>query len=354
MLPVRRQGLELACIGIIKLLILRENYMLHTFYSTEISCFLQKRRQNFYIVLIYNAGMNKSITKNNKKGKISSFSMREFFRKHIILAIIAAVAAEYFLNELIGTIIELCFGEFGTSNAAYFVRKIILKVIPSFIIAFCLGTLDSFKNPVKYLGKSLLSGLVILFISVFGSVILTIDSITKGAELKAPGEILFFAAFVLMVGLSEELLMRGTITGLLTEKFGKEGKGMVLSVVTGACIFGLYHLWNLRWTHDLKATLLQVLGTAMIGMLLCAVYVKWGNLLGVIILHAALDFMTLSEYGLFAGKSIADRSGEGGGELSQTIISNSIFVIAAIIVMLHKKKETKENERNGNESKSKS
>ena len=114
---------------------------------------------------------------------------------------------------------------------------------------------------------------------------------------------------------------------------------MVLSVLIGACTFGLYHLWNLRWTHDLKATLLQVLGTAMIGMLLCAIYVKWGNLLAVILLHAVLDFMALSEYGLFAGKSIEDRVSGGGAGLQQTIISHSVFVIAAIVVMVHKKKE---------------
>ena len=47
---------------------------------------------------------------------------------------------------------------------------------------------------------------------------------------------------------------------------------------------------------------------------------------------------TLSKYGLIAGKSIADRVSSTGGNLRQTIVSNSVFVIAAIIVMIHKKK----------------
>ena len=120
---------------------------------------------------------------------------------------------------------------------------------------------------------------------------------------------------------------------------------MWLTVLLGAVLFGLYHIPNYQSTHDLEATLLQVISTTMHGMLFCAIYVKWGNLLGVIILHAAIDFSTMLESRLITGKSIADRTTVAKGNLKQILLSNSIFVIVAIIVMIHKKKAADSNVR---------
>lgn len=265
--------------------------------------------------------------------------MREYFRKHPVVAILYVSFMDLVLFELLYYLWHVL-GYSETTNEYFFIREIIIKVLPVFFIAFFVGTLDSLKSPFNNLGKSLLSGIVILTIAILGSIAMVKVSTQAGAKLKAPSEIVFYVLFLLMLGLSEELLMRGTITRILAEKFGKEGKGMWLTVLIGAVFFGLYHLPNYQSSHDLEATLLQVIGTAMTGMLLCAIYVKWGNLLGVIILHSTIDFMTMSESGLIEGKSISDRINDGNGNLKQVLISHSIFVIAALVVMIHKKKAT--------------
>ena len=96
------------------------------------------------------------------------------------------------------------------------------------------------KNPFKDLGRSLLSGAWILFIAILISVVSFLESVENGNNITSPSEVIFYILFVLMVGLSEELLMRGTITRILAEKFGNEGKGMVISVLIAAIIVMLH------------------------------------------------------------------------------------------------------------------
>ena len=264
--------------------------------------------------------------------------MQKFFKNHTVLAIIVAFVLALVINGAIWQIIKIFRLSFGASNVAFFVREIITKVLPSFFIAFIIGTTDSLKKPFRNLGNSLLSGAIILAISIMGTVVTIVDTINGFARFKSVTEIFFYICFVLMIGLSEELFMRGTVTQLIMDRLGIEGKRAVLSVVLGALFFGIYHFQNYFANGNIKATLIQVLANTMFGLLMCAIYVKWQNLLGMIILHAALDFMALSKYGLIAGKSIADTASSTGGNLRQTIVSNSVFVIAAIIVMINKKK----------------
>jgi membrane protease YdiL (CAAX protease family) len=268
-------------------------------------------------------------------------SMRKFFKEHVFVAIVVVFIAGLALHEGLWQIIDLFQIHFGRSNLSYFIREIIVKVLPALLIAFCIGTLDSLTSPFKNLGNSFLSGAWILLLSVLGSVVNCVEATEKGGKIVSPSHIIFYILFVLMVGLSEELLMRGTITRLLAEKFGKEGKGMVISVLIGAALFGLYHFPNYFGSRNLEATLQQMLATALSGLLLCAIYVKWGNLLALIILHAAFDFAMLFPYGMIEGKSIADRNTAAKGSFLQVLLSNSTFVIAAIIVMVHRKKKEK-------------
>ncbi len=270
-------------------------------------------------------------------------SVHAFFKKHVFIAIFIVLVAELALYEGLWYLGYALHFSFGKSNQAYFVTELILKALPALLISFFIGTLDSLKNPLKNLGNSLLSGALILIISVMMSIVFCVLEIEDGNKIKEPTQIIFFILFVLMVGLSEELLMRGTVTRLLAEKYGKEGMGKVISVLIGALVFGVSHFPNILGTHDIHATLLQVLATTMAGMLICAIYVKWGNLPGVIILHSVFDFAAMSRYGLIAGRYISDKNSRGGGDLKQTLINNSIFVFAAIIVMVHGKKKDVQN-----------
>ncbi len=276
--------------------------------------------------------------------------MHDFLKKHTLIAVLASYAAYLVFGSLVGLLLKAFNITFPDSNAGYFVREIVVKVIPSVLMALLIGTLDSFKNPFKNLGRSLLSGGWIIFLGIMGTWLILSEAVKEGNTLKGVGDVIFYVLFLMMVGLSEELLMRGTITRFLGDRFGREGKGMWITVLLGAVIFGAYHFANYFSGQPLRATLLQVLGTTMLGMLLCAVYVKWGNLLGVIILHATLDFMAISENALIEGVSISSAHSGDGGDIKNVLLSNGTFVIAAIIVMLHRKKKVRKNEENGQRS----
>ncbi len=273
--------------------------------------------------------------------------MQSFFKKYKLIAVVAAIAANLLLAEGLKLLLGGLNISFATSNAGFFVREFVMKVIPAMAVAFIIGTVDSLKAPFKNLGKGLLSGGWMLFVAIGGSAVLLSSVIKEGGKLKSATDFVFYILFLLMVGLSEELLMRGTVTRLLADRFGREGAGKWITVLTGSVIFGIYHFQNYFGGQSLRATLIQVMATTMIGMLLCAVYVKWGNLYAVIILHAALDFMAISEDALVEGASIANTHSGDGGDIKMSLISNGTFVLAALAVMLHKRKQKGvENENN--------
>jgi membrane protease YdiL (CAAX protease family) len=269
--------------------------------------------------------------------------MRNFFEKHVILAGVTATLASLVLNYGIRFGTELLGISFGTTNAGFFVREFVIKVLPALAIAFAFGTIRVLQHPLRGFGKSLLSGAWILIVATLVTCVFLSGALGQGQNLKGAPEIIFYVLFLLMVGLSEELLLRGTVLRLFLDHYGEKGKGMVLSVTLSAALFGLCHFSNVFSGQGLYNTVLQMIGAFMMGLLFGAVYAKRGNLYGVMVLHAIIDFMTLCENGLLAGNSLADANASSEpGSLFWTLVSNGTFAIAAIVIMLHKKKDKSE------------
>ena len=269
--------------------------------------------------------------------------MRNFFEKHVILAGVTATLASLVLNYGVRFGTELLGISFGTTNAGFFVREFVLKVLPALAIAFAFGTIRVLQHPLRGFGKSLLSGAWILIVATLGTYAFLSEVFEQGQRLKGVPEIIFYVLFLMMVGLSEELLLRGTVLRLFLDHYGEKGKGMAFSVILSAALFGLCHFSNVFSGQGLYNTALQMIGTFMMGLLFGAVYAKRGNLYGVMVLHAIIDFMTLCENGLLVGSSLADaHASSEPGSLFWTLVSNGTFAIAAIVIMLHKKKDKSE------------
>jgi uncharacterized protein len=92
---------------------------------------------------------------------------------------------------------------------------------------------------------------------------------------------LVFLAFV--VGPTEELLFRGLIQTGLRESLGRWG------IVSGALLFGFFHLINLGY-QPLGATALQVLTAIVIGLVFGVLYDRTRNLVGASLAHSVADF----------------------------------------------------------------
>ena len=103
--------------------------------------------------------------------------------------------------------------------------------------------------------------------------------------------VLFVLISMMCVGVGEEVVLRGAIFGACREYFGESKKGIYLSVIISALVFGCWHLCNLLFTPDLiVATITQVIYAAEVGIIFAVVYYRSENLLPCIILHGLFDF----------------------------------------------------------------
>ena len=167
----------------------------------------------------------------------------------------------------------------------------------------------------------------------------------EGLSYKQPLEIIFYILFVLCIGISEELLMRGTVTELMLRKYGESRKGTWMSVIIGSLLFGGMHITNIFAGQGLMATLAQVVVTAFMGFTFNAVYVRHRNIYSVMILHALLDFVTIWEYGMISGNSIANvNSSSDPGRLSINLLQIALYGISGLIIM--RRRKVKNNKKN--------
>jgi membrane protease YdiL (CAAX protease family) len=94
----------------------------------------------------------------------------------------------------------------------------------------------------------------------------------------------------LMIGWFEELVFRGVILGAWLERIENDRGDLFVAVLGSSALFGLVHLLNLTAGAGLVPTFLQVGYSFGMGMLWAVVYLKTGNLLYPMILHALYNF----------------------------------------------------------------
>ena len=96
-------------------------------------------------------------------------------------------------------------------------------------------------------------------------------------------------------------------------------------IITSA-VFGLIHLVNLATGSPLVMVIPQVINAGVIGMLLCAVYLRSGNLIPVMLLHMLIDF----------GKFMfVDMVKEGGGVSAAITLSSADWISLAVSMIVY-------------------
>ncbi|MBQ6365900.1 MAG: CPBP family intramembrane metalloprotease [Oscillospiraceae bacterium] len=139
-----------------------------------------------------------------------------------------------------------------------------------------------------------------------------------------PGSVNILAG--LMAGVCEETIYRGVGTSYLMRQWREEKKILPAMIITST-VFGLIHLVNLSGGSPLVIVIPQVINAGVIGMLLCAVYLRSGNLIPVMVLHTLNDFGKLM---------FIDVLQEGGGYSADITISPAEFIplIVSLVVYL--------------------
>ena len=220
------------------------------------------------------------------------------------------------------------------TNLGCMISELVVFVVAVFLL-YVTGQRHVLKCSVKSFVKSLWSGVVILVFAVIGCAGYASDGMKDGFTYKSLFEIIAFIIFVILIGLAEEILCRGIITDSLFEYFGTSRKGLVLSVVMGGVLFGLTHISNVFAGQSWKATIIQVIGTSMLGILLSAIYIRHKNIYGVAFLHTALDFLTMFTKGFFEGNTLRYQYEDIDfwKSLMSSLYSQSIFIIITIFVL---------------------
>jgi len=213
----------------------------------------------------------------NKKKKNKKENIVLFFIKMILLFIIVINVTQW-----LPTIMD--------ENIKYYKygSELIFELFWAFaIIIVMLLSKNSyvFAEKKSKFWKSLKLGLPVIIISIISLITnaFTLNEFNLGNFTN-----LLFYAF--SVGVAEEFLCRGWVQNEFIERFGKNRKQVIWSIVLSAFIFGGMHLGNVFAGQTLFVTLLQVAQTTAVGTLLGVIYYRTKNIWVPVFLHGFYDF----------------------------------------------------------------
>jgi hypothetical protein len=229
--------------------------------------------------------------------------VKKFAGKHIYIFAVGFTLITILLSPLLFNLT----GGKPDSITAFYLKKLLIELIPIALVttsAFVLNLIGKKDFSVKGFGKGLLFGIPLILLSlVLGNVLFLLTSgQARYDDLMLT--LLLFISFYFVVGLSEEILYRGFLLNLLRNKHGSSGKGLVRAVLLSSFMFGVAHFMNLIYGASFISTIGQVLYSTFIAVFFCAVYIRVGSLLPLILIHALFNIFTGLNDLFFTGDSI--------------------------------------------------
>lgn len=173
-----------------------------------------------------------------------------------------------------------------------YLTEVILMLVPA-VIVFIFGFSSAFKK------GSFFRGLIcFLPFVVFQMLVLAIFFSENLGDPEAnwnPWYMMVYGVFSIVgVGVREECIYRATIQNILAKKHANSVKGIWITVIIGAIIFGLTHVTNIFFGMDPLAVLAQVVSVTFVGLLFGAVYLRSGNIWVLILIHTLTDVTSLA------------------------------------------------------------
>lgn len=171
--------------------------------------------------------------------------------------------------------------------------ELIMMLVPVALVFF-FGFSHSFKN------GNILRGLFCVWPFVVTQLIALVVFFSKNlgnpeAAWKPWYLIVYGISCVVGVGVREECIYRAIIQNILAKRYANSVKGVWITVIISAIIFGLTHASNLLFGMDPLAVLTQMISAAFIGLLFGAVYLRSGSIWAVILIHTLTDIVGLAE-----------------------------------------------------------
>ena len=168
-----------------------------------------------------------------------------------------------------------------------YLTELILMLVPVAFVCF-FGFSSAFKK-----GKFFRGLLYCLPFIIFQLLILAVFFEKNLGNPEAnwkPWYLIVYGLFsVVGIGVREECLYRATIQNILAKKYANSVKGIWITAIIGAIIFGLTHVSNLFFGMDPLAVLTQVISATFVGLLFGAIYLRSGSVWALILIHTLTD-----------------------------------------------------------------
>jgi len=255
-------------------------------------------------------------------------------QKYVWSFIAGCVLIDIFLSNFLVKLIKLFPAD--TKNLSYMIDILPRAVSGIFfvVLAIYLGLLSKKDFGSKGFGKGLLFGIPYLLFPAFVGNAITLLVSGRLRDDTTFLTICLFSLSYLMIGFVEEVIFRGVIFNALKNKYGDSGQGLFGAVLLSSAVFGLSHFMNFIYGAPLAPTLMQVLTTALTGVLLCAIYIRSGNLLAVIVFHALIDLI-LNFKGILTLTDIPVPTQTEPPELSILIGAAVFSIVIEVIFVLY-------------------
>lgn len=257
----------------------------------------------------------------------------------IILFVVVLLAQQIAASILQGSLSNARFGHEATFEILWagFVVLIILLFKNKYIFT---QEREGFFKSFKYVLPELL---ISLFFS--GLALLLIFTDKNPLDFRS---IINLGLYCTFIGIVEEFLCRGWLLNEFLERYSRNKKEIILSIIFSSIIFGVIHFLNIGETQGFFETFVQVMNAAASGTFLALAYYKTKNIWVVVFTHAFWDFSIFLTQAKTLGECIS-------GPLTSTAIAlnivRGICLTIAFLIMcywLYRQTDLYEKEKKSN------
>ena len=189
--------------------------------------------------------------------------------------------------------------------------EIILIIIPIALV-FLFGFSRTFKK--GHFFRGLLYCLPLIVVQVIALIIFFAGNLGNPEANWKPWYLIIFELFTIIgVGIREECIYRATLQNIVAKKHANSVKGIWITVIIGAVIFGLCHVSNIFFGVEWQGVIKQVISATFVGVLFGAVYLRSGSIWTLILVHTLTDvaglarsiFLNVSDVEIMSGLSFS-------------------------------------------------
>ena len=222
-----------------------------------------------------------------------------------------------------------------------FLSQAILIAIPVAIV-FLFGFRGAFQRKNFFQGVFCGLPYIVCYSIIF--VLLLANNLNNPEATIQPWHRILYCLFsILGVGIREECIYRATIQNIVAKKYANSVKGIWITVIVGAFIFGIMHAGNFFTTTTTpSAIVVQIISAMFTGLVLGAIYLRSGNLWVVMLIHTLIDAAGLVPFAFF-GVSLDENLNQMTLDWTRLIIWAIEVGITAFLLRPSKCKQIREN-----------